>query len=196
VGFGSIRGGALCLGAALLLGLAGCGSSRKLVVSVVSPNQYGVPHATVAIAGKTRLTGTTDVRGRTTFSGLAPGVYAVTVSRRGFYTAKQTLRLAAGRPAVVALVFRPPVGTFVWNIGPAGKYWDEGTVTKTTVSATEYDWVCVKDAKTGKEVGHWKRFPGSLPEASAPNTVAPEWTLRTFPASGPPTPPSGCSNPG
>src|SRR5579864_6254754 len=188
---GSFRVCAGCLGAVSVLVLAGCGTQRKVVVSVVSQDENPVPHALVAVTGK-RVSGTTDQQGLALLSGLRPGVYEITASARGYYATKTKRRLTPGKHVAVVLRYRPPVGTFVWNIGPNGEYWDEGTVTKSGIAATEYDWSCSRDPRTGKEVGSWLKFSGALPYAVAPDTIAPEWVRRQFPASGPPTPPSRC----
>jgi hypothetical protein len=182
-----------CLGALGVLVLAGCGSSGKLAVSVVSPDRQPVLEAEVAVAG-THVRGSTGSQGTAHLSGLRPGVYTVRASAPGYFAATTTLRVAApAERVVVQLRYRPPLGTFVWNIGPDGMYWDEGTVTKSSVTATEYDWTCQRDPRTGKTVGGWTKVPGALPYAVAPGVVASEWTRRRFPADGPPRPPSGCS---
>jgi hypothetical protein len=122
-------------------------------------------------------------------------LYTLAASAHGYFAQQARLRLTSRRPAQITLVYRPPLGTYVWNIGPAGEFWDEGTVTNSAVTATEYDWMCNRDPHTGKEVGSWTTFAGALPYAIAPNTIAPEWVRRRFPASGPPPPPSDCKAP-
>jgi hypothetical protein len=183
------------LGTVVALALTGCGSSRKLAVSVVSPDRQPVLEANVAVAG-TAVRGSTDGQGTAHLSGLRPGVYTVRASAPGYFVATRTLRLAAAaRRVVVRLQYRPPSGTFVWDIGPDGMYWDEGTVTKSSVTATEYDWTCTRDPRTGRAVGKWTTFPGAVPYAVAPGVISPEWVRRRFPANGPPAPPSGCRTP-
>jgi hypothetical protein len=191
VSVGSIRVCAGCLGAVSVLVLAGCGTPRKITVSVLSQDQNPVPHALVAVAGA-RVTGTTDQQGLALLPGFRPGVYEIIASARGYYATTTKRRLSPGKAVAVELRYRPPIGTFVWNIGPDGEYWDEGTVTKAGITATEYDWSCSRDPRTGKEVGSWLKFSGAQPYAVAPDAIAPEWVRRQFPASGPPTPPSGC----
>jgi hypothetical protein len=162
-----------------------------LIVSIVSTDENPIGHAVVRVVG-TKVRGVTGALGTASLSRLRPGAYRLIVSARGYYTAEQTVRLRARAPAVVTLSYRPPLGTLIWNIGPAGEYWDVGVVTRAAVTATEYDWTCSRDEKTGKEVGSWLKFAGALPYAVAPNTIAPEWVRGGFPASGPPKPRAGC----
>jgi hypothetical protein len=155
------------------------------------PDRNPVTDATVSVPE--HASQTTGQTGRAALSGLSPGEYTLKTSARGYYAARQRVRVSSGKPIVVQLTYRPPIGTFLWNIGPGGRFWVEGTVTKSTVTATEYDWSCTRDKRTGKLVGTWSKFAGALPYAIAPDTLAPEWTRGHFPASGPPRPPSGCA---
>jgi hypothetical protein len=178
-----------CVG---LLALAGCGGTdSRLVVSVVSQDRNPVPHAVVSVAG-TSARGTTDRQGRALLIGLRAGAYVMTASARGYYTTTLRRRLRPGYQAIIELAYRPPLGHFVWNIGPAGEFWDLATITKTGITATEWDWTCQRDPRTGKIVGRWIKFAGAPPYAVAPGTIAPEWVPKRFPATGPPTPPSDC----
>jgi hypothetical protein len=190
------QGGLVACGLALgALLLAGCGeSSHKLLVSVVSSDGDPVLEAHVNVDA-TRLSGATGNDGVAHLAGLRPGVYTVVASAPGYFSAIRTLRVVSGsgtKKIVLRLGYRPPVGTFVWNIGPDGMYWDQGTVTKSSMTATEFDWTCARDSRTGKTVGSWTKLPGALPYATAPDTIASEWVRGHFPPSGPPRPAKGC----
>jgi len=189
---GLVRLGPYCSIAFAVFVLTGCGAQGTTVVSVVSQDRYPVLHALVTVAG-TSVRATTGVQGSTRLSGLRPGVYSLKVSAFGYYAAKPRLRLVPGQARVVTLTYRPPVGTFAWDIHGDGMYWDVGIVTRSTVRATEWDWVCSREQRTRKAVGRWLTFPGALPYAVAPDTIAPEWLRRRFPASGPPKPRGGCT---
>jgi Carboxypeptidase regulatory-like domain len=164
-----------------------------VVVSVMSVDRDPVPQAAVAVAG-TPVHALTGQTGSARLAGLGPGVYKLIVSARGYIGARTTVRLARVKPAVVTLSYQPPLGTFVWKVGPADsdEFWVEGRVTKHGITATEYDWTCTRNPKTGKPVGSWNTFAGALPYAVAPFTIAPEWVRRRFPPSGPPRPREGC----
>jgi len=161
-------------------------------VSVLSQDRYPVLHAAVTVVGS-RVRGNTGEQGSARLTGIGSGVYNLRVSARGYYAETERLRLATGKAGVVTLTYRPPVGTFAWDIHGDGMYWDVGIVTRSTVTATEWDWICSRDPRTGKAVGRWLRFPGAPPCAVAPDTIAPEWIRRRFGDSGPPTPRAACT---
>jgi hypothetical protein len=172
--------------------LAGCGGSKPAaVVSVETQARAPVADATVSIRGHVG-TVTTDSAGAAHVDGLEPGTYLVTASAPGYYTLRERVELASGTTARVRLTYHPPLGRFLWNIGPDGMYWDEATVTRAGSTATEFDWTCTRNPKTGKETGSWRRFAGPLPYAILPDVMAPEWVPGRFPASGPPAPHAGC----
>ena len=75
----------------------------------------------------TRVRSITDQQGSASLSGLQPGSYKLVVSARGYDVTETRVRLGYRQPENVTLTYRPPLGTFVWNIGPAGEFWDEGT---------------------------------------------------------------------
>jgi hypothetical protein len=179
---------AACSAGVGVLVLTGCGATRPgSAISVVSQEHDPIYGATVVI-GKTHAT--TDEQGVARLAGMRPAGYEVNVSAAGYYSADARLRIAPGRSPIVSLDYRPPLGTFVWNIGPAGQYWAIATITPTAVASTEYDWTCDRNA-TGA-IGRWTHFDGPLPEAIAPNTISPEWVRRTFPGGHPPTPRGAC----
>jgi hypothetical protein len=187
--------GAVAVAACVLPLLTSCGSSPQSVVSVdvVSAGHDPVRQATVSVRG-TSVTATTNQPGTTSLIGLGPGAYTLTTSARGYFTTQTRVRVPPGKNVVVTLTYRPPLGTFVFQLGAGstGEYWDQATITKSGVRATEYDWTCTKNPRTGKEVGTWIKFAGAVPHAIAPNTIAPDWVRRRFPTSGPPVPRSGC----
>ena len=168
-----------------------------MVVSVMSPDRDPVPEAAVAVAD-THVRAVTNQAGAARLVGLGPGVYKLMVSAYGYVATETTTRLARVRPAVVTLQYQPPLGTFVWKLGPpnSDEFWVEGNVTTHGITATEYDWTCTRNAKTGKLLGAWDTFGGALPYAVAPFTLAPEWVRRRFPPSGPPRPREGCTGAG
>jgi hypothetical protein len=180
-----------CLGAICVLAVVACGTTRRVAVIVNSQDRVPVPHATVVVRG-TRIAATTDEQGHAALSGLRPGIHELTISAPGYQTVDTRRRVRRRGALSVELLYALPLGTFVWNIGPAGEYWDIATVTKAGVTATEYDWTCTKQQATGTQVGHWLAFPGAQPYAVAPNTMAPEWVRRRFRGGRPPTPRSGC----
>ena len=177
------------------LGLAGCGAAASVAVSVVSPAQEPVSRAIVAVASG-HIAGTTNQAGIAALRGLRPGVHEITIEARGYFTAQSTVRLRPREPVVIILDYRPAPGTYLWNIGPDGWSWDVGTVTRSTITSKEYDWSCTRNPATGKLTGEWSTFAAALPEAIAPNAVAPEWKRGRFPPGGPPKPPHGCVSPG
>jgi len=172
--------------------LPACGASSRVIVAVVSQDHQPIPHALVVVAG-THARATTDEEGNARLAGLRPGTYAVTASARGYYSATAQRRLAAqGTATPLELRYELPPGTYVWNIGPAGEFWDIATVTRSSITATEFDWTCRRDPTTGKQVGGWVKFAGAPPYAIAPDTMAPEWVRRSFRGGVPPTPHAGC----
>jgi len=183
---------ALCFCGLALLALTACGSTSHVSVTVLSPDQEPVPHAVVTVAA-THITATTDDQGSARLSGFRPGTYALTASAPGYYDTTAKRRLSPGASVALELEYRLPLGTYVWNIGPAGEFWDVATITRSAVTATEYDWTCRRDPVTRKEVGHWVTFAGASPYAVAPDTIAPEWVRRSFAGGLPPRPRSGCA---
>jgi hypothetical protein len=179
------------------LALVGCGGSRHVQISVISQSQQEpVISAVVSLPG-TDVHATTNVGGVVSLTGLSPGIHKLDVSAPGYYLKDTSIDISKGNNAVVQLAYRPPLGKYVWNIGPDGMYWDIGTVTKSSVNATEYDWGCTLDAATGKLVGGWSPFSGALPYATALNTMAPEWVKAPKWAyhGKPPAPALGCKTP-
>src|SRR6202030_262359 len=104
-----------CLAAFGSVALAGCASAARSVVSVFSEDHDPVPGAVVTVPAA-RATASTDRHGRALVSGLRPGVYKVSVSARGYYATEATVRITPTKAGLVQLSYRPPAGTFIWNI--------------------------------------------------------------------------------
>ncbi len=138
------------LAVAGIVTIAGCGGSSSAIAVVVrSAQNQGIPDALVSVAGA-GLHGRADAQGNVVLAGLKAGVYDVTASAPGYYATESQLQLAAGDPVTVYLTYRPPVGTFVWNIGPNGTYWAAATITATNVRSTEYEWTLPAESNEQK----------------------------------------------
>jgi hypothetical protein len=108
----------------VLLTAAGCGGSQRgtLLVAVSDPSGLPVRGAHIGVYG-TKLAGATDASGNARISGIAPGVYLVTVGKAGYYARsdRETIQRRATAQLSVVLNYVPPIGTF-WqeqNQGPA-----------------------------------------------------------------------------
>lgn len=176
--------------AAAVVALAACGASGKLEVAVVTKSDAPVVGAVVTIPG-TRAAGTTNSAGDALLTGLRPGLYEITASAHGYSTVERRAHVRPGSPVVVTLTYRPPLGAFVFDLGPDDDYWDQLIVTRAAVTMTEYDWICTA-GKDGKLVGGWVAFPSIPPDAADPGVLNGGWTRGRFPASGPPAPRSDC----
>ncbi len=180
---------------AVALVLGGCGTSKPLVVSVVSPDENPVPGAVVDVRADSESS-TTDQQGSAPLKSVRSGVYRVIVSAPGYYTARETLRLLPNKPVVVPLKYRLPVGVYVFDIGPDSDYWEQVIIGRSGGQATEFDWTC-SPGTDGKEVGRWESFRGETPHAIAPNELPSAYVRQKhkYPSSGPPPPRSDCSAP-
>lgn len=112
---GSVRV-ALILGLLfLLLAAAGCGGSQKgtLLVAVSDPSGLPIHGAQVSVYG-TKLGVATDASGNARISGIAPGVYLVTVGKGGYYARsdRETIQRRATAQLSQTLGYVPPRGIF------------------------------------------------------------------------------------
>lgn len=137
----------------LLLLAAGCGSSRNgtLLVAVSNPSGLPVSGANVAVYG-TSLRGATDASGNARISGIAPGVYLVTVTKAGYYRAadRETITRKSDEQLAVTLNYVPPLGTFWRWTGQNQNAVEVLSVTGTqplTATALTYQQVCKAEYK-------------------------------------------------
>ena len=98
-----------------LLLVAACGGSQKgaLLVAVSDPSGLPIHGAQVSVYG-TKLGGATDASGNARISGIAPGVYLVTVGKGGYYARsdRETIQRRTAAQLSVVLNYVPPIGTF------------------------------------------------------------------------------------
>lgn len=98
-----------------LLFAAGCGGSQKATLLVAVNDSSGVPvdGAHVSIYG-TSLRSATDASGNARISGIAPGVYLISVAKSGYYGAseRETISRKASAQVSLTLGYVPPLGTF------------------------------------------------------------------------------------
>jgi hypothetical protein len=192
-------GVALALGSLSLLALAGCGGSGH-VVGVVVETQGGEPVDGAIVADPAvHRRATSDTEGNAQLRGLGVGIDRLTIAARGYYTTVVRVH-GAQTHLVVRLSYRPPTGTYVFfdsgQIGKSNGYdWAQAVITARSVSTTEFDWTCNRSTRTDKLVGEWQRFPVALPDAIAPDVIAPGWVRRTVAVTHPAPPPHGCSEP-
>lgn len=109
-----MRVGAI-LGLLCLLLAAGCGGSQKgsLLVAVSDPSGLPIQGAHVSVYG-TSLRSATDASGNARISGIAPGIYLITVTKAGYYgrSDHETIRRRAAAQLSLTLDYVPPQGTF------------------------------------------------------------------------------------